>query len=49
MKYLLVVLLFVLVSGCQYFSYQDSCEDDPDQASCAGLNTQQPAKSQHRR
>ncbi len=47
MKYLLVITCVLLFSGCQYFSYQKSCEDDPDQPSCAGMNTQEPA-ARHR-
>jgi hypothetical protein len=49
MKYLLLAVFVLTCSGCQYFAYQESCEDNPDQASCAGMNTQQPAGTTHRR
>lgn len=29
-KFVLIVV-FTLCSGCQYFGYQNSCSDDPDQ------------------
>ena len=49
MRYLFVVAFALLFSGCQYFGYQESCEDNPDQPSCAGMNTQPSAGTTHRR
>ncbi|MDE1167606.1 MAG: hypothetical protein PW845_20085 [Pseudomonas sp.] len=37
MKYLLALTLVLSCTGCKYFSYQDSCTDNPDQSSCAGV------------
>ena len=42
-------LAAVLCAGCKYFSYQEGCEDNPDQASCAGMNTQESAGTTHKR
>ncbi|WAH55518.1 hypothetical protein LZ023_04575 [Pseudomonas silvicola] len=36
MNKLIVIFVFTLCAGCQYFSYQDSCSDDPDQLGCDG-------------
>ncbi|WP_177325519.1 hypothetical protein [Pseudomonas sp. PAMC 26793] len=47
MKLIIVIAVAVLCTGCQYFSYQDSCRDNPDQPSCAGMSSQE--ASIHRR
>jgi len=49
MKFVLAIAFALFLSSCQYFSYQESCEDNPDQPSCPGLNTQQGAGTTHKR
>ena len=36
MKVAIAALLLLLCAGCQYFSYQESCTDNPQQAQCDG-------------
>ncbi|WP_255432118.1 MULTISPECIES: hypothetical protein [unclassified Pantoea] len=36
MRTLVVLALLSLLAGCKYFSYQESCTDNPTRADCDG-------------
>lgn len=44
MKILVIVAMLGLLGGCKYFSYQESCTDNPDRVDCDGSH-----QAQHRK
>ncbi|MDR2308375.1 MAG: hypothetical protein LBE53_14435 [Paucimonas sp.] len=45
-RMLMVMLGLLVLCGCRYFSYQESCTDDPQQVDCADRGAQ---GGEHRR